>query len=231
MGYASNHQIKAVCFDIDGTFYPKWKMDVRLVRASLFHLPFALKYNKMRKAIRKEDGYNDLPPMSYDEISKRGAMFFYGNDDIKSQKKYRDNEKSILHDSYIKSYATIKSARGVKEALDGLRSAGYRMAALSDFPIGVKLKAMGLEEYFEKVISSEDLGHFKPSRTPFKALIDSLKLKPEEILYVGDSYSKDVLGSKKAGMHTCLIFSDGVKQYKEADICASSWADFIAKVL
>ncbi|MCK4433243.1 MAG: HAD family hydrolase, partial [Methanomicrobia archaeon] len=31
----------------------------------------------------------------------------------------------------------------------------------------------------------------------------SLDMKPEECLYVGDSYGTDILGAKKAGMQTC----------------------------
>lgn len=230
MGYASEHEIKAICFDIDGTFYPKWKMDWRLFKASILHLPFALKYNSMRKRVRREDGYGEYEAMSYDEISRRSALYVFGSDDAESAKRYRRMEKDIFHDKWEKSYLNLKSAPGVKEALEKAREEGYRMAALSDFPIGVKLKAMGIEDMFELILSAEDMGHFKPSLTPFIALQKGLGLKPEEILYVGDSYKKDILGAKNAGMHACLIFAKKDGEYDQADIIAANWDEFFSKV-
>ena len=40
--------IKAAFFDIDGTLYPKGITDRILVRTSILHLPFALRYMRMR---------------------------------------------------------------------------------------------------------------------------------------------------------------------------------------
>ncbi|MBO5769838.1 MAG: HAD family hydrolase [Spirochaetales bacterium] len=230
MGYASEHNIKAICFDIDGTFYPKWKMDWRLLKASIFHLPFALKYNSMRKRVRREDGYGELEPMSYDEISKRSALYVFGDDSPESAARYRRMEKKIFHDQWERSYLNLKSAPGVKKTLEKAKKEGFRMAALSDFPIGVKLKAMGIEDKFELILSSEDIGHFKPAMTPFRALQNGLGLKPEEILYVGDSYTKDILGANSAGMHSCLIFAKKKSEYEKADIIAADWEEFFSKV-
>ena len=58
MGYAAEHGIKLLAFDIDGTLYPKAAMNRRLVISSLLHLPFALKYNSMRRQIRNETGFS-----------------------------------------------------------------------------------------------------------------------------------------------------------------------------
>lgn len=231
MGYATEHGIKAICFDIDGTFYPKWKMDLRLIRASVFHLPFAMKYNKLRKLIRAEDGYSSPAKMNYEDISKRASMFFYGDDSDLSQKKFREKEKKVFHDFYLRSYANIKPAKWVRESLEKAKANGYRMAALSDFPIGVKLQAMGIDEFFDFSLSSEDLGHFKPSRTPFDVLSERLGVPENDILYVGDSYRKDVLGARNAGMHTCLIFNNEHEKHKEADLCLPSWKVFLDRAL
>lgn len=228
MGYAKEHAIEAICFDIDGTFYPKWKMDLIVFKASVFHLPFAIKYNKLRQQIRQEDGYGDYPPMSYEEISKRAATYFYSNDSAECQKKFREKEKKVFHSSYLRQYRNIKRSPNVEEALMCARKEGYRMGALSDFPIGVKLRAMNIENYFDVVLSSEDLGHFKPSKTPFVALCESLGVEPDKVLYVGDSHKKDILGARNAGMHTCLMFAHELD--KDADICSKDWSDFIRQV-
>ena len=230
MGYAKENGIKALCFDIDGTFYPKWKMNWRIAKASILNLPFALRYNSMRKEIRREDGYSNPPKLSYQEIGKRGARMLYGDDSPESVKRFRKKERAVFHARWERSYLSLKSAPFVKETLKRAQTEGYRMAALSDFPIGVKLKAMGIEDKFEVIISSEDIGHFKPSLTPFVALYEALGLRPEEILYVGDSYRKDILGAKNAGMHACLIFAKDGDGYDKADITAVNWDEFARKV-
>ena len=38
MGYIKEHGIEAVCFDIDGTLYPKWQTNLRSITHTV--LPF-----------------------------------------------------------------------------------------------------------------------------------------------------------------------------------------------
>jgi len=62
-----------------------------------------------------------------------------------------------------------------------------------------------LDGFFDLVLCSEKTGALKPSGVPFAAMARSLKLLPEEILYVGNSPRYDVEGAKKAGMKAALI--------------------------
>jgi putative hydrolase of the HAD superfamily len=77
---------------------------------------------------------------------------------------------------------------------------GLKTAVMSDFPIGEKLKYFGMEDIWDVKISSEESGYLKPDRRPFLLLSARLGMKPEEIIYVGNSYTYDVLGSKNVGM-------------------------------
>ena len=67
MGFLDDNSIKAVAFDIDGTFYPLWKTQLRVALASLSSLPFAVNYNKARQRMRTEDSFLSLPPLSEKE--------------------------------------------------------------------------------------------------------------------------------------------------------------------
>ena len=66
-GFLENEGIKAVCFDIDGTFYPLFQTRLRVALASLSSLPFAISYNKARQRVRTEDSFLSLPPLSEKE--------------------------------------------------------------------------------------------------------------------------------------------------------------------
>ena len=58
---------------------------------------------------------------------------------------------------------------------------------------------------FPVVVSSEDVAAYKPHVSIFSAVSDALGVPLTEIVYVGDSRTADVIGSKHAGMHSAWI--------------------------
>lgn len=223
MGYIKEHGIKAIVFDIDGTFYPRSAMYLRLFLASLSHPLFSLKYNKMRQAIRKEDGYESLPMRSHRELSRRAVEIMYNKSDDKSVDEFLKKEDRYFHKRWEQLYKNLKSFRNVKETLERAKSEKLTLGVLSDFPLGVKLEAMGIDQFFSFKLSSEDIGRFKPNGTPFDVIADTLKIDRSSILYVGDSERKDVVGGNKAGFKTALISKKSEDSI--ADITASDWKE------
>ena len=61
---------------------------------------------------------------------------------------------------------------------------------------------------FDSVIISGDYGYHKPDIRLFNEAIRQLNLKPEEILFVGDSFGKDVRGALNAGMKAVWIWPE-----------------------
>ena len=104
------------------------------------------------------------------------------------------------------------------------------IAALSDFPLGSKLEALGIADLVDYAVSAEDYGALKPSARPFRRLLEDIGVSAGEALYTGDSRSKDIDGACNAGMHTALIAPRG-SVYNKADIIFSSWEEFRKVVL
>ena len=50
------------------------------------------------------------------------------------------------------------------------------------------------------MITSEEAGIEKPNRRMFDMIATKLGVKNDEVIYVGDSYKKDIMGAKNAGM-------------------------------
>lgn len=67
-----------------------------------------------------------------------------------------------------------------------------------------RLNAMKIHNLFDIVITPDDAGGRKTSQLPFKHVVKKLKMKPNEILFVGDSIERDMKGAKKIGMITAL---------------------------
>lgn len=228
MGKAEDWGIKAIAFDIDGTLYPKWQMDIRLAAASVLHLPFAMCYNAMRRRIRREDGLAEMPAGSLEELQRRECLMLYGSED--SLHAFIDKEQRVFRKPWERLFSSIKPFPGMHEFMEEA-SSGYDLAVLSDFPIGVKLKALGVEEYFSYIASAEDSGHLKPSPVPFRVMLDALGLEPHQVLYVGDSESKDIAGARNAGLRSALISTSRRKVYSIADTVFSSWDGFRREML
>lgn len=80
----------------------------------------------------------------------------------------------------------------------------YRMALLSNFDDSQTgreiVQDSGVGDLFELVIISADLAMRKPNPAIFHHLLREMKLRPEEVLFVGDTPLEDVLGAQRAGI-------------------------------
>ena len=68
-----------------------------------------------------------------------------------------------------------------------------------------QLKKDGVFELFDIVIFSSDHKTVKPSKKIFNVAIEHFGILPDKIVYIGDNYKRDVIGSKNAGMKSILV--------------------------
>jgi len=64
---------------------------------------------------------------------------------------------------------------------------------------------LGISDYWDVVHCSESTGAIKPHPLSFFKLAEAMSLPPENILYVGNSHSYDVVGAGRAGMKTAWL--------------------------
>ncbi len=62
----------------------------------------------------------------------------------------------------------------------------------------------------QKVYTSEDLKCYKPDSRFFRHILEENGLSPQEVLFVGDSVTDDILGPKAIGMKTVWLDRNGV---------------------
>jgi putative hydrolase of the HAD superfamily len=90
------------------------------------------------------------------------------------------------------------------------------LESLRDYPMAVvsngqrvfsepELKYLDLHRHFKAVIFSSDFGHKKPDPRLFMAAADQLRLQPEEILSIGDSFENDINPAMELGMKAMHI--------------------------
>lgn len=235
-------KIKVVCFDIDGTLYPKWVTDLKLVR-SFFPSPLlALRNQRFRKHIRREES-EETVPADGPGFKLRQATWLSNQSRNKGEgDRIEQMAKRIekqFYTSWRKAFSTLRPYSRVREAFESLRSQEIRIAALSDFPIEKKLSALGVDDLVEYAICAEESGYLKPHPAPFKMVCSAMQVKPEEVLYVGDSCKKDMYGASRIGMKTALISPSAKSEKRKilqrnncpyADMIFSNYSEFMERL-
>ena len=105
-----------------------------------------------------------------------------------------------------------------REVLVSLRQS-FPLALVSNFygNMPVVLREFRLDDLFSAVIESAVVGVRKPDERIFQLGVKALRLKPEEVTVVGDSYEKDILPARRLGCQTVWLKGEGWtdKQYDE----------------
>ena len=92
---------------------------------------------------------------------------------------------------------------GVLQCMDGLYRQGMRLGIISNTPSRTRapslLSQYGVSGYFEYVLLSSVCGLHKPDPKIFELCRTTMGLEKEEMAYVGDTISRDVIGVRNAG--------------------------------
>lgn len=101
------------------------------------------------------------------------------------------------------TYFTRVLRPNVRETLEALKQRGYKLGIISNtaamFSVFHVLDQYGIREYFQDVTLSSITGYRKPHPRIFEISMYQMQSKPENSVYVGDTMSRDIIGSKKYG--------------------------------
>lgn len=107
-------------------------------------------------------------------------------------------------------YRFVELGEDTKEVLEALKGK-YKLGILTNGTKDGQRKkistALNLSD-FDVVIISGDYGYKKPDIRLFNEAVRQFGVLPEEIVYVGDSFGKDVMGAYRAGMKPVWIWPD-----------------------
>src|SRR5580658_1111173 len=95
--------------------------------------------------------------------------------------------------------------------LDRLRAQGYPLGVISNHHDGLLdvLKFHSLDQVFESVTYSQEVGAEKPSSAVFERALKRAGCPPDEALHVGDSLRADVEGAQACGLSAVWLNRDG----------------------
>lgn len=102
---------------------------------------------------------------------------------------------------------------GVKETLSELKKRGFRLAVLSNTESSEsknreRMRRLNINQYFDYVVCSVDIGYVKPQPEAFQIVLDKLRVDQDESIYVAHDFD-ELRGARKFGLK-CIAFN-----YKE----------------
>lgn len=110
---------------------------------------------------------------------------------------------------YAVSQAHWKPEEETIPVLKALRTAGYKMAVISnasdDDDVQTLVDNAGLRPYFDFVLSSAACGVRKPNPHIYEIALDRLGLGRQQAAMVGDTLGADILGARNAGMYSVWV--------------------------
>ena len=126
---------------------------------------------------------------------------------------------------------------GVREVLETLRHRGYRLGMISNAGDAANARRLirktGVEDYFQPILISSEVGWRKPHEDIFLRVLRSWSVKAEEVVMVGDTLLEDILGAKNAGLRQIWLRADGQLQERmpgEAELVPDAVADTLTQV-
>jgi len=116
---------------------------------------------------------------------------------------------------------TLELRESAKKLIKQAQQRG-KVALISNFtyaPVIYKsLRKVGINEFFNAVIVSEEVGWRKPSSHIFQLTLKCLEVQANDAVYIGDSPNEDIKGAKQAGLKTVFVPSqfNSLKDLKES---------------
>lgn len=115
-----------------------------------------------------------------------------------------------IYDSYLDT-RHWSAYPDVEPTLAALHRAGMAMGVVSDWGHGLEALVLELElgRYLQFLVVSSRLGVTKPDPYVFEMALRRIDVDAAEAVFVGDTYVKDVLGARAAGVTPILLDRSG----------------------
>lgn len=184
--------IKAICFDLDGVYFtPKGK--------NSFHQALINEYGTSKEIV-------DNLMYRSDEMAQlvRGQITpsdFWNKVREITGITASDEELAVR---WIRDYEVDEK---VRESVLKAKQKGYKTCVCTNNnPIRLPplVEQFQLNDIFDVIVSSHEVGHTKPNKEIFLALLEKLEVEPQELLYSDDNPER-LQGAKDLGIETFVF--------------------------
>lgn len=203
----------AILFDMDDTLYDQIE-PFKKAYDDVFGTRFQVDIYELFEArsVRGDEVF---------ELAQSGKMPMDEMHIYRIQKAFEDlgfavtAEESLRYQRLYEGYqGKISMTDTIRELLDYCVNAGIRIGMVTNGPSGhqrKKMRALGVQKWIpeEYTVISGECGAAKPDPAIFLYTQRRLGCSPEECILVGDNYTNDIAGAKRAGWRAVWINKRG----------------------
>jgi FMN phosphatase YigB (HAD superfamily) len=189
-------ELRVVSWDLDGTLYDMGAMRRALNRQALGWIgrsPWRGSkelFDFLRLARAMEASRGDSSRVEAFIRSERGQRF------LRLQAKW-----------IVTALGVCGPRADAATVMDAIHKLALRQVVFSDYPIGEKLTALGLEAWVDHRVVAADTYVVKPDPRSFARLYNEMDVAPCEVLHIGDRVDTDG-GAAAAGSQTLILGRD-----------------------
>ena len=227
--------INYVFFDLDETLIDIKKAQNEAIK-SLFKKFGFNKNTNLKNFTKKWDDLTDYhykfytaKEISYEEQRRRRIVDLFQFYNIELSQNPIDT-----YNIYLTEFENAWSVfDDVIESLQTLKSAGYNLGLISngDYSQQVqKMQKVGIFELFSFVNTSSQFEYSKPNLKIFETVFKLHEIDFNQVVYIGDSYEKDILPCRDLGISAILIDRKNIK-YDDNELIKVSSLNAIPELL
>jgi pyrophosphatase PpaX len=124
----------------------------------------------------------------------------------------------------------LECCRGMEDVLRELKAQGRRLGVVTAkrrMTVGLAFKRLGIEPWFDVVVTCDDTVTHKPDPEPIQLALERLAARPADAAYVGDS-PFDVAAARAAGVFAVAVSWGGMHEVDDADAIVHDAEELLA---
>lgn len=211
------NNIKGVIFDYGGTIDTNSRHWAAVLWEKYQEISVPVSYEAFREAyvfgerslakhpyIRPEHNFFDVlkvkTQLQFEFLAENGHLAWQGN-------QLTEGALKVAQLCYDYVLQVLQTTRPVVAAM----AAKYKVVLVSNFYGNIQtiLKDFELDSYFLDIVESSVVGVRKPDPAIYALGVKAINLPAEEVLVVGDSFSKDMVPAKKVGCKVAWLKGEG----------------------
>ncbi|WP_191560305.1 HAD family hydrolase [Metabacillus idriensis] len=199
--------MKAILFDLDGTLFNR---DLALMNFA------EMQYDNLEELHSKltREQYTEL----FLRLDKNGYVWkdaVYKT--IAKKLELSAQPEDLLKDYQVNFHTNCAPCEITADVMKTLTAKGLKLGIITNGFTEFQRKTiqtMGIEDFFDVVVISEEAGLRKPDTAIFQLALKIMNIEPKYAVYVGDHPENDVKAAKDAGLNTIWMKT---KHYNQAD--------------
>lgn len=127
---------------------------------------------------------------------------------------YQDCMNLVFKIHFLHNRKGSRIYPGARDVLDLAKRLNLKIGLISNTSFPGKsheedIGRFGISDYFDIKIWSSDFGFRKPNPKIFLKVLDEFNVSPQEAIYIGDKFDRDVVGPNRVGMLAIWIKRKG----------------------